>query len=176
MNDGWLVFYFLVFNILLCLSDCCICISRTTEGSFETVERIREILTGDRIPRTGDEMRQTRTTMDADFVFILRELSVLAKHSRSSKKRLLIGKRTQVIDICANTPTIWIIVNPKDINNPVKMRFSIDRIHDARTTRGIRANIRGRYDRIALSTIDPFSSTAFFPRKVSLCRYVRTEH
>ena len=56
------------------------------------------------------------------------------------------------------------------------MRLSIHRLHEYDTAQQLLANLRGRYDRIALSTMDPVSSAIFFHREVSLFfdRYVRT--
>ncbi|KAM4063877.1 ATP-dependent DNA helicase PIF1 [Hirsutella rhossiliensis] len=73
-------------------------------------------------------------------------------------------------------PAIWITVNPNDINNPVKMRLSIHRLHEHDTAKELLADLRGRYDRIALSTMDPVSAAIFFHREISLFfeKYVRT--
>lgn len=73
-------------------------------------------------------------------------------------------------------PVIWITINPNDINNPVKMWLSIHRLHEYDTAKELLADLRGRYDRIALSTMDPVSTAIFFHREVSLFfeKYVRT--
>ncbi|RSL78064.1 hypothetical protein CEP52_017666, partial [Fusarium oligoseptatum] len=149
---------------------------RTTKGSFERVERVYATLTGDRLKRAEDEMRETRTTTDADVAFLLRELSIFG-HAQplSNETRLLMRRRIQAINIWAGTPAIWITINPNDINNPVKMWLSIHRLHDYHTAKELLADLRGRYDRVALSTMDPVSSAIFFHREISLFfeKYVR---
>uniref|UniRef100_A0A8H7NHJ9 Helitron helicase-like domain-containing protein n=1 Tax=Bionectria ochroleuca TaxID=29856 RepID=A0A8H7NHJ9_BIOOC len=171
------VFCFLVFNILLRSSNQRISMVRTTKGSFERVERVYAILTEDRLKRAEDEMRETRATTDADVVFLLRDLSIFG-HAQplSNETRLLMRRRIQAIDIWAGTPAIWITINPNDINNPVKMRLSIHRLHDYHTAKELLTDLRGRYDRIALSIMDPVSSAIFFHREISLFfeKYVRT--
>jgi hypothetical protein len=56
------------------------------------------------------------------------------------------------------------IQNPNDINNPIKMGLSIHRIHDYDTAEKLLADLRGRYDSIALSTMDPVSSAPISER------------
>ncbi|KAM4060716.1 hypothetical protein HRG_001741 [Hirsutella rhossiliensis] len=46
-------------------------------------------------------------------------------------------------------------INPNDINNPVKIRLSIHRLHDYYAAKDLLADLRGKYDRIALNIIDP---------------------
>lgn len=65
-------------------------------------------------------------------------------------------------------PVIWITISPNDINNPVKIRLFIYRLYEYNTAKEFLANLRGRYNRIALSIIDPVSSIIFFYREVSL--------
>ena len=171
------VFCFLVFNILLRSSNRRISTVRTTKGSFERVEQVYGTLTGDRLKKAEDEMRETRKTTDADVAFLLRELSIFG-HAQplSNETRLLMRRKIQAIDIWTGTPAIWITINPNDINNPVKMKLSIHRLHDYHTAKELLADLRARYDRIALSTMDPVSSAIFFHREISLFfeKYVRT--
>jgi len=171
------VFCFLVFNILLRSSNRRISMVRMTKGSFERVERVYRSLTADRLKRAEDEMRETRATTDADISFLLRELSIFG-HAQplSNESRLLMRRKIQAVNIWTGMPAIWITVNPNDINNPVKMWLSIHRLHEYDTAKELLADLRGRYDRIALSTMDPVSSAIFFHREVSLFfeKYVRT--
>ncbi|KAL6406099.1 hypothetical protein AUP68_10662 [Ilyonectria robusta] len=171
------VFCHLIFNILLRSSNRRISMVRMTKGSFERVERVYGSLTADRLKRAEDEMRETRATTDSDIAFLLRELSIFG-HAQplSNESRLLMRRKVQALDIWTGTPVIWFTISPNDINNPVKMRLSIHRLHDYDTARSLLADLRGRYDRIALSTMDPVSSAIFFHREVSLFfeRYVRT--
>ncbi|KAJ4221417.1 hypothetical protein NW757_014466 [Fusarium falciforme] len=99
----------------------------------------------------------------------------MRSRSPTKQTRLPMRRRIQAIDIWAGTPAIWITVNPNDINNPVKMKLSVHRLHDYRTAKELLADLRGRYDRIALSTMDPISSAIFFHREVSLFfeKYIR---
>ncbi|PVH90212.1 hypothetical protein DM02DRAFT_683692 [Periconia macrospinosa] len=85
-------------------------------------------------------------------------------------------RKIQALNVWTGTPAIWFTINPNDINNPIKMRLSIHRLHDYDTAKELLADLRGRYDRIALSTMDPVSSAIFFHREVSLFfeKYVRT--
>jgi hypothetical protein len=73
-------------------------------------------------------------------------------------------------------PAIWITINPNDINNPVKMRLSIHRLHEHGTAKELLADLQGTYDRIALSILDPVSAAIFFHREISIFfeKYVRT--
>ncbi|KAJ6436295.1 High-osmolarity-induced transcription protein 1 [Purpureocillium lavendulum] len=170
------VFCFLVFNILLRSSNRRISMVRTTKGSFERVEQVYGTMTEDRLKKAEDEMRETRKTQDADVAFLLRELSIFG-HAQplSNETRLLMRRKIQAIDIWAGTPVIWITINPNDINNPVKMKLAIHRLHDYETAKDLLADLRARYDGIALSTMDPVSSAIFFHREISLFfeKYVR---
>ncbi|KJZ68594.1 hypothetical protein HIM_12014 [Hirsutella minnesotensis 3608] len=85
-------------------------------------------------------------------------------------------RKIQAVNIWTGMPAIWITVNPNDVNNPVKMRLSIHRLHEHDTAKELLADLRGRYDRIALSTMDPVSAAIFFHREISLFfeKYVRT--
>ncbi|KJZ68102.1 hypothetical protein HIM_12507 [Hirsutella minnesotensis 3608] len=65
-------------------------------------------------------------------------------------------------------PAIWITISPNDINNPVKMKLAIHRLHDRESAEELLADLREKYDRIALSTMDPVSSAIFFHREISL--------
>ncbi|XP_044715944.1 PIF1 protein [Hirsutella rhossiliensis] len=71
-------------------------------------------------------------------------------------------------DIRAGMPAIWITISPNDINNPVKMKLAIHRLHDYESAKELLADLHEKYDRIALSTMDPVSSAIFFHREVSL--------
>ncbi|XP_044714659.1 PIF1-like helicase domain-containing protein [Hirsutella rhossiliensis] len=73
-------------------------------------------------------------------------------------------------------PAIWITISPNDINNPVKMKLAIHRLHDYESAKELLADLREKYDRIALSTMDPVSSAIFFHREISLFfeKYVNT--
>ena len=72
-------------------------------------------------------------------------------------------------------PAIWFTINPNDINNPVKMRLAIHRLHDYDRAEELLVNLQEMYDKIALSIMDPVSSAIFFYREVSLFfeKYVR---
>ena len=170
------VFCFLVFNILLRSSNRRISMVRMTKGSFARIEQIYGSLTADRLKRAEDEMRETRATTDSDISFLLRELSIFG-HAQplSNETRLLMRRKIQSLCIWTGTPAIWFTINPNDINNPVKMRLSIHRLHDYDTAKQLLTNLRDKYDRVALSTMDPVSSAIFFHREVSLFfeQYVR---
>ncbi|EXK76606.1 hypothetical protein FOQG_18659 [Fusarium oxysporum f. sp. raphani 54005] len=171
------IFCFLVFNLLLRSSNRRISMVRMTRGSFQELERVYGSLTTDRLKAAENEMRETRKTTDPDISFLLRELSIFG-HAQplSNESRLLMRRKIQALDIWTGTPVIWITISPNDINNPVKMRLSIHRLHEYDTAKELLADLRGRYDRIALSTMDPVSSAIFFHREVSLFfeKYVRT--
>ncbi|KAG6996878.1 ATP-dependent DNA helicase pfh1 [Fusarium oxysporum f. sp. conglutinans] len=171
------IFCFLVFNILLRSSNRRISMVRMAKGSFQELERVYGSLTTDRLKAAENEMRETRKTTDPDISFLLRELSIFG-HAQplSNESRLLMRRKIQALDIWTGTPAIWITISPNDINNPVKMRLSIHRLHEYDTAKEHLADLRGRYDRIALSTMDPVSSAIFFHREVSLFfeKYVRT--
>ena len=77
-------------------------------------------------------------------------------------------RKIQSLSIWTGTPTIWFTINPNDINNPVKMRLSIYRLYDYDMAKQLLSDLRGKYDRIALSTIDLVSSAIFFYQEVSL--------
>ncbi|XP_044716328.1 uncharacterized protein HRG_09860 [Hirsutella rhossiliensis] len=85
-------------------------------------------------------------------------------------------RKIQALDIWAGMPAIWITISPNDINNPVKMKLAIHRLHDYESAKELLADLRERYDRIALSTMDPVSSAIFFHREISLFfdKYVNT--
>jgi len=169
------VFCFLVFNILLRSSNRRISMVRMTKGSFARIEQIYRDLTADRLKRAEDEIRETRATSDYDISSLLRELSIFG-HAQplSNETRLLMRRKIQSLCIWTGTPVIWFTINPNDVNNPVKMRLSIHRLHDYDTAKQLLADLRGKYDRVALSTMDPVSSAIFFHREVSLFfdRYV----
>ncbi|KJZ69398.1 hypothetical protein HIM_11214 [Hirsutella minnesotensis 3608] len=56
------------------------------------------------------------------------------------------------------------------------MKLAIHRLHDYESAKELLADLREKYDRIALSTMDPVSSAIFFHREVSLFfeKYVNT--
>lgn len=163
------VFCFLVFNILLRSSNRRISMVRMTKNSFNRAEQVYQSLTADQLRRAEEEMRQNKTTTDDDVSFLLRELSIFG-HAQplSNETRLLMRRKIQSLIVWAGTPVIWFTINPNDINNPVKMRLSIHRLHDYDMAKELLADLQGRYDRIALSTLDPVSSVIFFHREISL--------
>lgn len=171
------VFCFLAFNILLRATNRRISMVRMARGSFNRLERVYGRLTTERLKRAMEELRETRTTTDPEISFLLRELSIFG-HAQplSNETRLLMRRKIQAVNIWTGMPAIWITVNPNDINNPVKMRLSIHRLHEYDTAKELLADLRGRYDRIALSTMDPVSAAIFFHREISLFfeKYVRT--
>ncbi|KAM4061986.1 ATP-dependent DNA helicase PIF1 [Hirsutella rhossiliensis] len=85
-------------------------------------------------------------------------------------------RKIQALDIRAGMPAIWITISPNDINNPVKMKLAIHRLHDYESAKELLADLREKYDRIALSTMDSVSSAIFFHREISLFfeKYVNT--
>ena len=170
------VFCFLVFNILLRSSNRRISMLRMTKGSFERVERACASLTVDQLKRAEDEMREKRATTDPDISLLLRELSIFGHaHPLSNESRLLMRRKIQALCVRTGMPAIWFTINPNDINNPVKMRLAIHRLHDYDRAEELLANLQEMYDKIALSIMDPVSSAIFFYREVSLFfeKYVR---
>ncbi|KJZ70576.1 hypothetical protein HIM_10044 [Hirsutella minnesotensis 3608] len=123
--------------------------------------------------------RFARTTSDPDISLLLRELSIFG-HAQplSNESRLLMRRKVQAINIWAGMPAIWITISPNDINNPIKMKLAIHRLHDYESAKELLADLREKYDRIALSTMDPVSSAIFFHREVSLFfeKYVNAGH
>ncbi|KAM4061599.1 PIF1-like helicase [Hirsutella rhossiliensis] len=146
-------------------------------GNSVLFEQAYANLTEDRLKRAEAEMRETRTTSDPDISLLLRELSIFG-HAQplSNESRLLMRRKIQALDIWAGMPAIWITISPNDINNPVKMKLAIHRLHDYESAKELLADLRERYDRIALSTMDPVSSAIFFHREISLFfdKYVNT--
>jgi hypothetical protein len=142
---------------------------RMTKNSFNRAEQVYQSLTADQLRRAEEEMRQNKTTTDDDVSFLLRELSIFG-HAQplSNETRLLMRRKILSLIIWAGIPAIWFTINPNDINNPVKMRLSIHRLHDYGMAKELLADLQGRYDRIALSTLDPVSSVIFFHREISL--------
>ncbi|KAM5341409.1 hypothetical protein ACJ41O_014440 [Fusarium nematophilum] len=163
------VFCFLVFNILLRSTNRRISMVRMARGSFERLDQVYGGLTADRLKRAQEEIRDTRTTTDADISFLLRELSIFG-HAQplSNETRLLMRRKIQALNIWTGMPAIWITINPNDINNPVKIKLSMHRLHEYDTAKELLADLRGRYNRIALSTMDPVSAAIFFHREISL--------
>ncbi|KJZ69899.1 hypothetical protein HIM_10710 [Hirsutella minnesotensis 3608] len=153
------VFCFLVFNILLRSSNRRISMVRVAKDSFHRLEQAYANLTEDRLKRAEAEMRETRTTSDPDISLLLRELSIFG-HAQplSNESRLLMRRKIQALNIWAGMPAIWITISPNDINNPVKMKLAIHRLHDYESAKELLADLREKYDRIALSTMDPVSS------------------
>ncbi|KAM4063383.1 ATP-dependent DNA helicase PIF1 [Hirsutella rhossiliensis] len=146
-------------------------------GNSVPLEQAYANLTEDRLKRAEAEMRETRTTSDPDVSVLLRELSIFG-HAQplSNESRLLMRRKIQALDIRAGMPAIWITISPNDINNPVKMKLAIHRLHDYESAKELLADLREKYDRIALSTMDPVSSAIFFHREISLFfeKYVNT--
>ncbi|KAM4066746.1 PIF1-like helicase [Hirsutella rhossiliensis] len=146
-------------------------------GNSVPLEQAYANLTEDRLKRAEAEMRETRTTSDPDISLLLRELSIFG-HAQplSNESRLLMRRKIQALDIRAGMPAIWITISPNDINNPVKLKLAIHRLHDYESAKELLADLREKYDRIALSTMDPVSSAIFFHREVSLFfdKYVNT--
>ncbi|KAM4063399.1 PIF1 protein [Hirsutella rhossiliensis] len=85
-------------------------------------------------------------------------------------------RKIQALIVWTGMPAVWITINPNDINNPVKMRLSIHRLHDYDKAKDLLSDLQGRYERIALSTMDPVSAAIFFHREISLFfdKFVRT--
>ncbi|KAJ3516318.1 hypothetical protein NM208_g14859 [Fusarium decemcellulare] len=170
------VFCFLIFNTLLRSSNRRISMLRMSRRSFEKVEEVCASLTEDRLRRAMEDMRQTGSTTDQDIMMLLRELFVFG-HAQplSNESRLLMRRKIQALCILMGMPAIWFTINPNDINNPVKMKLAMHRLHDYSKAKELLADLQQRYDRIALSTMDPVSSALFFHREVSLFfeQYVR---
>ncbi|XP_044714515.1 PIF1 protein [Hirsutella rhossiliensis] len=138
-------------------------------GISVPLEQAYANLTEDRLKRAEAEMRETRTTSDPDISVLLRELSIFGyAQPLSNESRLLMRRKIQALDIRAGMPAIWITISPNDINNPVKMKLAIHRLHDYESAKELLADLHEKYDRIALSTMDPVSSAIFFHREVSL--------
>ncbi|KAG7408961.1 ATP-dependent DNA helicase PIF1 [Fusarium oxysporum f. sp. raphani] len=171
------VFCFLVFNILLRSTNRRISMVRLAKGSFGRLDQVCGRLTMDRLKTAQGEMQDTKTTTDRDVLFLLHELSIFG-HAQplSNETRLLMRRKIQSLNIWTGIPAIWITVNPNDINNPVKLKLSIHRLHDHHAAKELLIDLRGRYDRIALSIMDPVSAAIFFHREISLFfeKYVRT--
>ncbi|EXU94535.1 helitron helicase-like domain protein [Metarhizium robertsii] len=163
------VFCFLVFNILLRSSNRRISMVRVAKGSFHRLEQVFESLTADRLKKAGAEMRETKTTSDPDISLLLRELSIFG-HAQplSNESRLLMRKKIQALIGWTGMPAVWITINPNDINNPVKIRLSIHRLHDYDTACDLLADLHNSYERIALSIMDPVSAAIFFHREESV--------
>ncbi|XP_044718673.1 uncharacterized protein HRG_07238 [Hirsutella rhossiliensis] len=125
---------------------------RVERGSSSVCE-----LDEDRLKRREAEMGG-RTTSDPDISVLLRELSIFG-HAQplSNESRLLMRRKIQ-----AGT------FGP--------MKLAIHRLHDYDSAMELLADLRERYDRIALSTMDPVSSAIFFHREISLFfdKYVNT--
>ncbi|KHO10681.1 hypothetical protein MAA_11732 [Metarhizium robertsii ARSEF 23] len=141
---------------------------RVAKGSFHRLEQVFESLTADRLKKAGAEMRETKTTSDPDISLLLRELSIFG-HAQplSNESRLLMRKKIQALIGWTGMPAVWITINPNDINNPVKIRLSIHRLHDYDTACDLLADLHNSYERIALSIMDPVSAAIFFHREVS---------
>ncbi|KAJ6436144.1 c2h2 type zinc finger domain-containing protein [Purpureocillium lavendulum] len=163
------VFCFLVFNILLRSSNRRISMVRVAKDSFPKLEQVHLTLTADQLKRAEAEIRETGTTSDRDVSFLLRELSIFG-HAQplSNETRLLMRRKIQALSIWTGMPAIWITINPNDVNNPIKMMLSVHRLHDCDAAKSLLADLRGRYDEIALSIMDPVSSAIFFHREISL--------
>jgi len=170
------VFCFLIFNTLLRPSNRRISTLRMSRRSFEKVEDVCANLTEDRLKRAMEEMRQVGSTRDQDIMLLLRELFVFG-HAQplSNESRLLMRRKIQALCIRMGMPAIWFTINPNDINNPVKMKLAMHRLHDHDKAKELLADLQQEYDRIALSTVDPVSSALFFHWEVSLFfeKYVR---
>ncbi|XP_044718018.1 PIF1-like helicase domain-containing protein [Hirsutella rhossiliensis] len=150
---------------------------RVAKDSFHRLEQAYANLNEDRLKRAEAEMRETRTTSDPDISVLLRELSIFG-HAQplSNESRLLMRRKIQAVNIWAGMPAVWITISPNDINNPIKMKLAIHRLHDYDSAKELLADLREKYDRIALSTMDPVSSAIFFHREISLFfdKYVNT--
>ncbi|XP_044721137.1 ATP-dependent DNA helicase PIF1 [Hirsutella rhossiliensis] len=146
-------------------------------GNSVPLEQAYANLNEDRLKRAEAEMREARTTSDPDISVLLRELSIFG-HAQplSNESRLLMRRKIQAVNIWAGMPAVWITISPNDINNPIKMKLAIHRLHDYDSAMELLADLRERYDRIALSTMDPVSSAIFFHREISLFfdKYVNT--
>ncbi|KAI1289115.1 hypothetical protein F5Y03DRAFT_388836 [Xylaria venustula] len=59
--------------------------------------------------------------------------------------RLLMRRKIQALDIWTGTLAIWFTINLNDINNPVKMRLSIYRLHDYDTAKKLLVDLQGRF-------------------------------
>ncbi|KAJ6436777.1 ectomycorrhiza-upregulated zf-MYND domain-containing protein [Purpureocillium lavendulum] len=141
------VFCFLVFNILLRSSNRRISMVRVAKDSFPKLEQVHLTLTADQLKRLRQryERRGPRVTAT-----------------------LLMRRKIQALSIWTGMPAIWITINPNDVNNPIKMMLSVHRLHDCDAAKSLLADLRGRYDEIALSIMDPVSSAIFFHREISL--------
>ncbi|XP_044720102.1 PIF1 protein [Hirsutella rhossiliensis] len=118
-------------------------------GNSVLLEQAYANLNEDRLKRAEAEMRETRTTSDPDISVLLRELSILATHSRS---------RTNPVCLCGGRYKL-LTFGP--------MKLAIHRLHDYDSAKELLADLREKYDRIALSTMDPVSSAIFFHREIS---------
>ncbi|KJZ68923.1 hypothetical protein HIM_11690 [Hirsutella minnesotensis 3608] len=142
---------------------------RVAKDTFHRFEQAYANLTEDRLKRAEAEMRETRATSDPGISLLLRELSIFG-HAQppSNESRLLMRRKIQAVNIWTGMPAIWITISPNDINNPVKMKLAVHRLHDYESAKELLADLRQKYDRIALSTMDPVSSAVFIHREISL--------
>ncbi|XP_044721141.1 Arrestin-lik [Hirsutella rhossiliensis] len=145
-------------------------------GNSVLFEQAYANLTEDRLKRAEAEMRRQGLRRTPTYRSCSASCRFWSCTAALNESRLLMRRKIQALDIWAGMPAIWITISPNDINNPVKMKLAIHRLHDYESAKELLADLRERYDRIALSTMDPVSSAIFFHREISLFfdKYVNT--
>ncbi|XP_044716325.1 uncharacterized protein HRG_09857 [Hirsutella rhossiliensis] len=117
----------------------------------DTLEQAYANLTEDRLKRAEAEMRRRGLRRTPTYRSCFASCRSLAMQPLSNESRLLMRRKIQALDIRAGMPAIWITISPNDINNPVKMKLAIHRLHDYESAKELLADLREKYDRIALA-------------------------
>jgi len=69
-------------------------------------------------------MFETGKTTDQDIITLIKELSLYSSwYPLSNKSRLFIREKIRSIIITFSLTAIWFMLNPNDINNPVKLNL-----------------------------------------------------
>jgi hypothetical protein len=139
------IFCFLVFNILLRSSNRRISMIRMAKDSFRKLEQVYGSLTADRLKAAEDEMRGTRTTTYHSSGTI---------HLWPCAATL---KRNTTADAEEDT-------KPQQHQQPDKDEALHPQLNDYDTAKELLTDLRGRFDSIVLSTMEPVSSAPISER------------
>ena len=170
------VFLFLVFNKLVRSSNRRISMVRMARPAFSRFERVYASLSPEKLQRASEEMRETGSTTDRDIQLLLRELSIFGyAQPMSNDSRLEMRWKINSLCIYTGLQSIWLTINPNDINNPIKLRLAAYRDRDREAAESLLADLYRGLEKTALS-INDVSSAMFFFREISsfFTHYVRT--
>jgi hypothetical protein len=137
--------------------------------SFAWVEQILYALTVSKIEAAEEEYRQTRTTINENVSFLLRELSAFGHGQHmSNKERLSHCCKINSLSLLLGMKTIWFTLNLNDLTNKVNMKLTAYRAVSGELARQLVDQFCRHIGWVQHVVRDPVSFAKFFDREIRL--------